>query len=87
MDQGPGDAVITLRAIVLCHLHYQDFQLLGDSGVTQGLALMGAIKLLSRQFAIPAQHCVRLSHFRNLFQRPLPQLLAAFGQGGAFGVT
>jgi hypothetical protein len=48
---------------------------------------MGAIKLLGRQFTIPAQHSVRLGHFRNLFQRPLPRLLAALGQGGAFGVT
>jgi hypothetical protein len=83
----PGDAVITPRTIVLCHLHYQGFQLLGNSGATQGFALMGAINLLGHQFAIPAQHSVKLGHFRNLFQRPLPQLLAALGPGGAFGVT
>src|SRR6266851_1200090 len=52
-----------------------------------GLALLGAVKLLCDQCAMPGEDGVRFDDFRHFRQRLLPQLLADLGEGLALAIA
>jgi hypothetical protein len=85
--QGPYDAVITPRTIVLGYTHNQCFQSQSNFGAAWGLPLCGAVKLLGDQFTVPAENGLRFDDGSDFLSSLLPQLLADLGQGLALAVT
>jgi hypothetical protein len=71
----------------LRHTHHQGLQLLVDRGATRSLALLGSVKLLRHEFAVPAKNRVGLDNLGDFFQGLLAQLLADVRQGLSFAVT
>ena len=57
-----------------------------DRGPPWGLALLGTIKLLGHELAVPGQDRVWLDEARHFRQGLLPQLLTDLGQRRAFAV-
>ena len=76
VGQGADDPVIAPGAILLRHTHDQGLQLRVDPGAARSLTLLGAIKLLGDQFAVPGEDSVRFDDRGDFRQRFLAQLLA-----------
>ena len=87
VGQGADDPVIAPGAILLGHAHDQGLQLLVDRGATRSLALLGAVKLLGHELAVPAENRVGLDDRGHFLQGLLAQLLADLGQGLALAIT
>src|SRR5205807_6772882 len=87
VGEGADDPVIAPRAIVLGHTNNQGLQLLADFGTARRLPLLGAVKFLSDQCAVPGQDRVRLDDLGHLRQRFLAQLLAHLGQRLALAIA
>ena len=87
MRERSSDAIIAPRAILLGHAHHQCLQLLADLWSPKSLALLGAVKLLSHQGAVPGQDRMGCDKGRNLFQRPLAQLLPNLRQRLSLPIT
>ena len=87
VGQGADDPIIAPGAILLRHAHHQRLQLLVDRGTARGLALLGAVKLLRHEFAVPAENRVGLDDRGHFLQGLLAQLLADLGQGLALAVA
>ena len=72
IGQGPHNAIIAPRAVLLCHTHHQGLQPVVDRGAAPSLALLGAIKLLGREFAVPAENRIGCDNLGDFFQACLP---------------
>ena len=76
VGQGANNAIIALGAIRLRHAPHKGLQFLVDRGAARSLALLGSIKLLRHEFAVPAKNRVGLDNRGDFFQGLLAQLLA-----------
>ncbi len=86
LGQGAGNAVITPTAILLGHFHDEVFEFFVDSGAAHGLTLLGAIKFLGHQIAMPGQNRVGFNDVGNLRQGLFTQPLADLSQCSTLGV-
>ncbi len=73
--------------VLLRYAHHQVLHFPVDRGATGRFALLGAVKLLGDQFAVPAKNRVGLNDLGHFLQGLLPQLVANCGQRLAFAVT
>jgi hypothetical protein len=87
IGQGAHNTIIAPGTVLLRHTHHQGLQLLVDRGATRSLALLGSVKLLHHEFAVPAKNRVGLDNLGDFFQGLLAQLLADVRQGLSFVVT
>src|SRR6266851_98860 len=87
VGEGVDNAVIPPGTILLRQTHHQSLDLLVDRGAAGSLALLGAVKLLGDQLAVPAENRVGFDDLRHFLQGLLPQLLAQLGQGFALAIT
>jgi hypothetical protein len=76
VGQGADDPVIAPGAILLGDADNQRFELLGDFGAAWRLPLLGAIKLLGDQCAVPAEDRIGLDNGGDFRQRLLTELMA-----------
>ena len=86
VGQGSDDAIIAPGAILLCQAHHQSFYLRVDRGTSETLTLLGAIKLLSDELAVPGKNGVGLHDVCHFCQGLLSQLLVDLGEGLTFGI-
>src|SRR2546427_12275490 len=86
VGEGADDPVVAPGAILPRHADHQGLQLRVDRGPPWGLALLGTIKLLGHELAVPGQDRVWLDEARHFRQGLLPQLLTDLGQRRAFAV-
>jgi hypothetical protein len=56
-------------------------------GAAEGLSLLGAIKLLGHQFAVPGENRIRFDHRGQLFECLLAKLYTDLGEGFPLTVT
>src|SRR2546425_9839546 len=84
--QCPHDAVIAPRAILLGHADNQGLQLRVDLRSSWRLALLGAVKLLRDERAVPAKNRVGLDDLGHFLESLLAQFLADLGQRLAFAI-
>src|SRR5438270_2558231 len=75
VGQGADDPIVAPGAILLRQAHDQRLQLWIDGGASWGLPLLGAIKLLDDQCAVPAKNRLGLDDRGDFFQGLLAQLL------------
>lgn len=74
VGQGADNAIIAPGTVLLRHAHYQVLHFLVDRGTTGRFALLGAVKLLGDQFAVPAKNRVGLDDGGHFLQGLLPNL-------------
>ena len=87
VGQGADNAVIAPGTILLRQTHHQGLQLLVDRGAAGSLALLGTVKLLGDELAVPAENRVGFDDRRHFRQGLLPQLLANLGEGLALAIA
>ena len=71
---------------ILGHADNQGLQLWVDLRSSWWLALLGAVKLLGHERAMPAENGIGRDHLGDFFQGLLAQLLADCGQGLALAI-
>ena len=86
VGQGPDDAVIAPGAILLGHADNQGLQLRVYLGTAWGLALLGAVKFLGHELAVPGENGVGLDDGGDFLEGLLAQLLADLSQRLALAV-
>src|SRR5262249_26284955 len=74
-------------AILLGDADNQCFELPVDGGTAWRLPLLGAVKLLGHEFAMPAENCLGLNDLSHSLEGLLAQLLADHGEGLALAIT
>jgi hypothetical protein len=70
----------------LCQAHHQSFYRRVDRGASETVALLGAIKLLGDELAVPGKNGVGPHDVCHFCQGLLSQLLADLGEGLTFGI-
>src|SRR5438128_1985103 len=87
VGQGADDPVIAPGAILLGYANNQRFELLVDFGTAWRLPLLGAVKLVGDQFAVPGEDRVGFDDLGHFLQGLLAQLVADLSQGLALAIT
>ncbi len=87
LGQGTGNAIIPPAAILLGQAHDQGFQLLVDHGAIESLTLLGTVKCLRHQLAVPGHNGVGFDDGGDLLQGFLAQLLTHRGQDLALAIA
>ena len=72
VSQGSDNTVVAPGAIFSRHAHHQSLQFLADRGAPWGRALLGAIKLLRHEFAVPGENGVGCDDVGHFLERLLP---------------
>jgi len=72
--------------VLLRYAHHQVLHFPVDRGATGRFALLGAVKLLGDQFAVPAKNRVGLDDRGHFLQNLLAQFLTDCGQRRAFAI-
>ena len=67
MSQGTSQTVVAPAAIFLGHLDDQILKFFINSGTSRRLALGGAIKFVSSEFAVPGEDGVRFDDMGHVF--------------------
>src|SRR5262245_45934138 len=84
--EGTNDPVIAPGAILLRHADDQGLQLRVDLWSPWGLAMLGAVKLLRHEFAVPGQDRIGPDDGGRYLEGLLTKLVANLREGLPFGI-